>query len=353
MPNFPVSEVPVQVSQTITQGALIRNVGASTVYLDASSAVSPASFGVNLEPNDSVTWQPNLELWAATNSGETSALSVLYNATGTTLGTVEASIANPVNVQGGGEELLADSGTVPAGGSIQFDIPAPASGLRYYGLQVFAQASGGDTDGAIGGAIFNNSIGGLNPGIEFTMSGNTFGANSIARFATPNRAWFIVPLATDYPVPIIFSNAGATDATIAVNVRGISNSLPYPVDAGIWEVGSFNPDQQISFANETTNRNILIASSFHDRVFNIDTTNSGNAGTVEVEGLNDSTMTWYSTETFPYHGVFGSTPTSNMIEPFTKSRFVVPGNGRLHRLIVTNNITGIARLSYRGRANGL
>lgn len=88
MPTFPISNVPANISQSITQNALIQNIGNDTIYLDTHSAVSEHSFGTALLPRSTVNWPANTVLWAVTAAGRTSAASILYNAAGASVGSV-------------------------------------------------------------------------------------------------------------------------------------------------------------------------------------------------------------------------------------------------------------------------
>lgn len=88
--RFPVTDAPIQLISTIeasnrTAGTLITNTGASAVYVDSSSTVSPTNSQI-IVPGSSVQWDEGLSAFAVCSSGMTSEL-VLTNNVG--------SITNP------------------------------------------------------------------------------------------------------------------------------------------------------------------------------------------------------------------------------------------------------------------
>jgi len=96
MTTIPVSGSAVQLTQSLTQASTIQNAGSSNVYLDVSSAVTDMNYGIELKPQSAIQWPANSELWAVCKAGESSTLTVLYNAENVTLGSVDTVITGPV-----------------------------------------------------------------------------------------------------------------------------------------------------------------------------------------------------------------------------------------------------------------
>lgn len=147
MPTFPISNVPVNISQSITQNALIQNIGNATIYLDTHSAVSEHSYGTALLRQSTVNWPANTVLWAVTAAGQTSAASVLFNASGASIGSVDGStinIGNEVRLVGGGDYV--SLGRTPADRTnftLNELISAPFVGRKYmsYRLMILLHAA--------------------------------------------------------------------------------------------------------------------------------------------------------------------------------------------------------------------
>lgn len=115
MPTYPISSTPANVSQSITQDALIQNIGSETVYLDTESSVTSVSYGTALPANSTINWPANTVLWAVTATGKTSKLAILYNASGAAIGSITGDVT--ANITGGTITVDDITGPVSVSGS--------------------------------------------------------------------------------------------------------------------------------------------------------------------------------------------------------------------------------------------
>ena len=82
MPVFPIGDSPVHVGNTYSKPYVISNDGPRTVYLGPDSSVSPTNYGQLLQANGgSVTRDGGQPTWAVCGNGDSSTVSVLYDAT--------------------------------------------------------------------------------------------------------------------------------------------------------------------------------------------------------------------------------------------------------------------------------
>lgn len=355
MPNFEITSTPVRLSQTITNTSLLTNNGASIVFLDASSSVNDLVYGLAMAPRQQVVWPANKELWAVTAPNTTSNMAVLYDAEGASAsevsidGPVDVDLLNPVNVQGGGTELLSFSGDVQNNSTNGHSVMAPANGLTYYGLLVFLQYStGGAADDAISVDVFNHGTGVIPPPTSAVVLNGASHPDQAGSFGRVHQTAFIVPVTDSYPINIDVSKFGGTGATdYILIVRGISQSLPYPVDAMQW--ADNHDDDNVNLDNLAAGQLVYFAPSFQDLRFRF-TALSATAGNFTIDA-HDTSSGWYETENRPQIGYLGGTVPTGTIESPSKSEFIIPGNGRPHRLRCITAVTGGLRLSYAGRAS--
>jgi hypothetical protein len=234
MPTFPLTDSPVQISQSITQDAQLQNIGDTIVYLSNESAVSPASFGLRLNPGSTVTWPANRELWAVVAPGLSGNVAVLYNASGTAVsevtaaisGTVDVRTTQPVLIQGGGEGLWPlDGGTILPGETITRYIPEPASGLAYPSIRIF---------------VGNSSGPGPVPQILRVGVYVTGGQSIVSTLAVPDNSaqtyslgdtrghTFTIPFAGTYPIQLFFANVSGPTSNYEFQVWGSSAVVSEP-----------------------------------------------------------------------------------------------------------------------------
>lgn len=269
MPNFPVGERPGQISQTGTQEALIRNTGTSSVFLDKQSSVNPLAYGLELQPLDSVNWPTGDDLWAVTAAGTTSSLSVLYGASGVSLGAVSAvvtgdvtatitgpvdanilgtvavdvqnavinadvtgniivdsgtvnvgGILTPVAIEGGGQVLLNQTATVAAGGVTNINVPVPVNGRTYYAFKVQLQ-------------INNAQHATIDRILSYTDSFNNFttmvrGSLTTLSIGIPYIHEFTVPAQENTLSIQLRNSSGALTTDYTIRVSGVNVGQPTP-----------------------------------------------------------------------------------------------------------------------------
>ncbi len=140
-----VDTAPASIFPAGQQGRLtVRNVGTAPVYLVDNPI---AGLGWNLAVGDCVSWNRATPLYASVvTAGMTSRILVTDANDLLPLSAVNATVSGivnvgaPVNVQGGGEILYANTLTctnllAPGVWGATATVPAPASGLTYYGLR--------------------------------------------------------------------------------------------------------------------------------------------------------------------------------------------------------------------------
>lgn len=376
MPNVPITTSPTRISQTVTQQANLQNTGNVTVYLDSHSAVSHFAYGLAVSPRASVNWPADSELWAVTESDD-GVLSVLYGADGVSVsevsavvtgdvtavieGPVDATITGPVTVsgtvtvggidtpvmvQGGGEILYVGSGSVAGSTGVSLNIPAPASGLTYFGLRVFISHNGPTLAEPLEFSIESNGAGfASSPSIAVASLGA--GGLILGSFGNAGQAEFIVPMAAQYPIRVFLSNRSPSACNYSLQVNGISHSEPRATDASVW---TNSVETRTAFSGAAAGSYAIIAASFEDRKFLI-TTSTGTAGSFVVDELDSSFSTWSTTQERAQNSVYQSaTPLTSGIQAETNSVVFIPGTGQLHRIRNTNAVVGNTFLSYLGKA---
>lgn len=269
MPNFPVGDRPEQVSQTGTQEALVRNTGASSVYLDKQSSVSAGAFGLELQPFDSVNWPTGDDLWAVTATGQVSSLSVLYGASGVSLGAVSAvvtgdvtatisgpvdanilgtvavdvqnavinadvtgnivvdsgtvnvgGILTPVTIEGGGSVLLNQTATIAAGGQVTINVPPPASGRTFYAYKIQLQINGAQHATIDRVLSYIDSFNNFSTIVRSSLLTTAVGIGWIHEFTIP---------AQESTLGITLLNAsGALTTSYTLRVSGVNVGSPTP-----------------------------------------------------------------------------------------------------------------------------
>lgn len=240
MPNFSVRDRAVQVAQTGTEEALVRNAGASSVYLDVSSAVSPVSFGIELKPFDSVNWPTGTDLWAVTGTGQTSTLTVLYGATGVSLGSVAAVVTGDVNATiSGPVNANITNASIPVTGNVNASITnasIPVTG------NVNATITNASIDVDVNGTV---PVDIQNATIDATISGDVnvlSGQVNVGGILTP--------------VTVQGGGAGILSASNSLGV-GASVNIPVVIPSGDPSYYAYNVVVQVSTAPHATAARML------------------------------------------------------------------------------------------------
>lgn len=97
MPKVAIADAPIQLGQTGMNGAVIQNVGDSTVYADDDSSISALSYGFAIAPRATLNWGTGRDLWVVCGAGERSELSLMFGSTGASLSEVSAVVTGDVN----------------------------------------------------------------------------------------------------------------------------------------------------------------------------------------------------------------------------------------------------------------
>lgn len=227
MPSFPIAASPVQISQSITQDALIQNTGEATVYLSNESAVSSINYSLRLTVGGTVNWPANRDLWAAVAPGDEGLLSVLYNAGGTALaevtasipGTVSVDVSSPVLIQGGGTSLFNDQTIAVPGGSssLPIDIPAPPNGLVYPSLRITFNCHTPSTTLRASATLAVQIANGNSYYADVHFDGESA---AVVKLGEPNIHEFLIPNEGNYPINLQIFNHNTIDGVFGVQVNG-------------------------------------------------------------------------------------------------------------------------------------
>lgn len=393
MPNFAVNgSTPALISQALTESALLRNTGNSPVYLDAYSSVTSSSYGLELQPFDSVNWGQGRDLYAVCAPGETSALSVLYGAEGVSLGSISAvvtgdvtatidgpidavvtgsvevtsgtinaeitgdvtitsgevnvgGIETPVLVQGGGAILFDGTGTITPGSGDTINIPAPASGLTYAGIAVIVTNTTKSVVNVvpITCSLYNNGFAAGNP-VSFQAGIIT---GEVGEFGSTAITKVVAPVGASFPLRLDLNNNGASgNQGYRVVAIGLSYADTYARDFGQWENGA---ESEVSFDNVAANSFAVIGASLETRQYLL-VSASGSVGNFNVDVLLTA-GTWQGSQLRVQNNVYGNiTPTSE-VQPNVNSILIIPGDGRIHRVRNGNAVTGFVRLTYLGKVS--
>lgn len=299
-------------------------------------------------------WPADKELYAVTASGETSTVTVFYDAQGASatevgiIGPVDVDIVNPVNVQGGGVVLYDDVVVIPANDSVDVVIPGPSSGLTFYGIDVHWEIQlSTATVTASRVRVFVNGASGATSTVD-AIPVRTIDPNEIAELGNVEFAIFSTPMKSSFPLTVRVENSQpANTLTGALRVTGTAYALPYPIDS---EPRPVHADAHLS--NASVGEYVTIAPSFDAQRYRLtmlgDVTGIGD---LVVDALN-AAGGWVTTELRPHLAYFGGTVSTNgRLEPNTKAEFILPGNGTTHRVRVTGAISGQVILSYAGKAS--
>lgn len=218
MPNFGVGDVPVQISQTGTQEALIKNVGNETLFLDQYSSVSSANHGLSLAPFSSVNWAEGRDLWAVTAPGTATSVTVLYGATGTSLsevsavvtGDVTATIDGPVNAN-------ITNASIPVTGTVNANVTnavIPVNGTVNANIQNASIPVTGTVNANI-----------TNANIDATITGDV-----VVTSGQVNVGGILTPVQVQGGGAILHSQSGVISpgGSVTVNIPAPANGLTYP-----------------------------------------------------------------------------------------------------------------------------
>ncbi len=228
MPSIPVATNPVQLSQVITQSALIQNNGPGTLYLADNASVTVDSYALRVTPGASVTWPANSELWGISDS--TSSVGVLYGATGAGVSEVTvagpltvSNILSPVSLQGGAGLLY--SGSVPLAGSqvLTITLPANVNGLVYPSVNVRLSIPYGGANTAVGYQVnYGPTL------LDFVQGSVAFNDNAESVFFAQQTA-FTCPWLRNTPITITLTNQTTTPTTATLSVWGVADAATVPV----------------------------------------------------------------------------------------------------------------------------
>jgi len=335
--TFAVSDTsPIQIYPAGRQGPRqVLNTGTVTVYLSDNNITGT---GWPVAPGNALGWQDQHPLFAYVATAGTPTtilvmdviLSALENVSATVNGPIAVtSIGAPVNVQGGGEILLIGLANidVPVGPGISWEtggiqIPAPASGLTYYGLRITVQTLG---DGPctwylLGSGLATLAIGTLEK-LPLPLAANTFGIRSAVHR-------FVVPMTTQYPLTLIARTPWAAGGAgqLSYTVEGISTAPAGPTTdfTNVWQD---DVTGRIS-ASANTTTTLYLPPSFQPYTVRIVSTTAAIGATHYYE-LQPS---FGYDSVILYVNIINPPMTSGIVTEFT-----VPGSGRIGKLAVVAN----------------
>lgn len=400
MPSITIGPIPVRVSQAVTDQATLQNTGTETIYMDTNSAVSSVAYGIQVNPRASLNWGAGQELWAVTESAD-STLSILYGGEGVTVsevgavvtgdvtatidGPVEATILGTVTVEGDvgisgpvtanisgtvpvdiqnavinadvTGNIVVDSGTVQVGG---IDTPVRVQGggevLVNQTANLAAGASvtvnipapaSGLTYAGIGVIVrVNSSTGNIGP-LTGTLYNNGFAIGSPTAFQAHLITGSVDNIGTPEVVQLVAPVGAAFPLRLDLvnngsgtkNYTAIVVGLAYS-DTMIRDFGQWEVSEgEISFDNAAANTFAAIAASFETRQYAL-TSATGTVGAFD-SGILLSGAAWETTQ-------IRLQETAN-VTPDSVYTVTIPGDGRIHRIRAINAVTGFVRLSYLGR----
>lgn len=331
-----ITDRPAQIIQSLMGPVLLANNGSETVYLGDNTNVSSTFFDVALSPGQSLNTNGSIDLWAATAPGLTSSVSILGNANGVLLSSIQVhgnvNIGQPVNVQGGGETLFDDAVFLDESTSLFWFkwvyVPAPPSGLTYYGLRIYLNV--------------------LTPGPVFWQVGSpewmrgTLYRSASNEFRTACEHRFVLPFIGNYPVPIMLSTPIANPGmAVTVRVEGISAAIPHPTTDLSVPLSTFESPSS-GFAQGQA---IYLPASF-DPYKVILMSNVGSGGNIVnstyYELSLDYAMNWVPVVYRPHIPTTYALATNSTLPQANRAEFLVGGSGRVGRFIASaanNNFT--------------
>jgi hypothetical protein len=355
MPNFPITEVPQRISQSLTQPALLQNIGTETIYLDSVSAVGPNNYGLGLVPRSTVNWPIDRELWAVTDTGVSSSISVLYNAEGAGLSEVSAvvsgtiDIGTPVQVQGGGAVLLNTTGSVAPSDAEIVDVFAPANGLTYYGIGVIARVTSKTVSDDAPLEVWVSNFGATpGPTIFQALRHDTTATGYLGEIgkARIGLSSMVVPVGTTFPITIaLFNSSPSSTQNFSLQVIGLSYADTYPRDFIQWEDGV---EPREVWMNTGAGAYVVLSPSLETRDYLLTGISASAGGNFEVHGLTP-TGAWSTTQNRAHNSVYGNVVPAANIATNANSLITIPGNGVGHRVYCANALTGSVTLTYLGK----
>jgi hypothetical protein len=257
-------------------------------------------------------------------------------------------VGGAINVQGGGETLFDQFGNMGAGTEV-FEVPAPPSGLTYFGIGVILTVTKQPpitSDVPMLCRILNFGPD-LTPIQMFATDPDNVGTSVyLGEFGHPRTVAAAVPVATRYPIIIELEHFYASDIFYHLTVLGLSAADVIPRDLGMWE--TINLEPRIIFNNAPDEAYGVIAASFETRDFLFST--SGVAGgDILVDVLSDAGV-WTISQTRAHNSIFGGKLTASGSVAETNSVITIPGNGAIHRVRTGTDMAGsICSLSYQGK----
>ena len=260
-------------------------------------------------------------------------------------------IAGAINVQGGGELLLHTTGTIASNAGIaqtSFDIPAPRSGITYYGLGVIVRnvSKTAIDDVPLWCSVYN--FGTAAPISTDFMAGIVANnALELGTFGFPEITSVVMPVATTFPIQMTIRNqAFAGSMNYDVMVIGLSQADVVARDFGIWGTGL---DVATVFDNCAIDSYATIAASFETRDFILSA--GATAGGNWIVQVLDNNGTWTTSQLRAHVQIYGGKITGPTLSTDAASIITIPGNGAIHkvRTISTPGAGSQIRLSYLGK----
>lgn len=266
MPQYTIGDTPQQVSQYLTQAALLSNSGATTLYLDDSTSVGPDNAGFTLPPFGTLAWKEGV-LFAVSAPGTVGLLSVQYNAGAVTspvsviegpidavvTGDVSAVITGPVDVFGEVNAVVTNvvttnvSNDVTVNGAVDATLTGPVtiSGPVTANIDGTVEVAG-DVNAVVTNVVTTNVTNDVtvNGAVDATLTGPVNAVVTGAVDATLTGpitatvsgdvdATLTGPVAIAGPVTVSsITNTVQTNITNAVTVNGaVDATITGPVDA--------------------------------------------------------------------------------------------------------------------------
>lgn len=265
-----------------------------------------------------------------------------------TSGTVNVGgIDTPVMVQGGGSLLLQTTGALGPGTGATHNVPAPASGLTYFGIGVIVRVTGKTVtnDVPLNVYAYNFGFAASNPTTARALLG-AGGALNLGAFGIPSTVAMVMPMATAFPLRIDLENTGGVGTgtqNYSITVVGLSYADTFPRDLTQWNNGiSVRQD----FSNVGGGSYVVIAASMETRQYLL-TSVSGTTGNFSIEAVAGD-GTWSITQSRAHNSIYAGTP-GNEIFANAQSLITIPGDGNPHRVRVNNAVTGNVYLTYLGK----
>lgn len=254
-------------------------------------------------------------------------------------------VGGNINVQGGGEKLFDEFGSMEAG-TQTFLIEAPPSGLTYFGIGVMLEnvSTTGNTDVPLGCRIFN--FGTDLPAIKMFACNPFDRATYLGNFGHPFTTAAAVPVATKFPITIELEHFYGQEYFYHLVVVGLSQADVRPRDLGMWE--TINLEPRFIFNNAADESYCIIAASFEGREFLLTQSAVTTGADFLVDVLGDD-GTWTISQTRAHNSIYGGKSTASGAVAETNSLIVIPGNGAIHRIRNgTDNAGNNTSLTYLG-----